>query len=38
MFENNIDSIKKAQAGDKNELENIIVKNSRFNMEYSKKI
>lgn len=38
MFENNIVSIKKAQEGDKYELEQLIKQNNRFNMEYSKKI
>ncbi len=38
MFENSIEAIKKAQSGDKYELERIIKDNNRFNMEYSKKI
>lgn len=38
MYENNIDTIKKAQEGDKEELEKLIKENNRFNMEYSKEI
>lgn len=38
MYENNIKAIKKAQEGDKEELEKIINDNNRTNMEYSKKI
>ena len=38
MFENSIEAIKKAQSGDKYELERIRKDNNRFNMEYSKKI
>ena len=35
MYENNIDTIKKAQEGDKEELEKLIRDNNRINMEYS---
>lgn len=38
MYENDMKSIQKAQAGDKIELEKLIKYNNRFNMEYSKKI
>ena len=35
MHENTIESIKKAQEGDKEELEKLIRDNNRINMEYS---
>lgn len=35
MYENDIDTIKKAQEGDKEELEKLINNNNRINMEYS---
>lgn len=38
MYENDIKAIKKAQEGDKEELEKLINDNNRTNMEYSKKI
>ena len=38
MYENTIESIKKAQEGDKEELDRLIRDNNRTNMEYSKKI
>lgn len=38
MYENSIESIKKAQQGDNNELEQLILQNNRTYMEYSKKI
>lgn len=38
MYENDIESIKKAQNGDKIELEKLIKYNNRTNMEHSKKI
>ena len=38
MYENDIKAIKKAQEGDKEELEKLINDNNRINMEYSKKI
>ena len=38
MYENNVDTIKRAQEGDKKELEKLIQDNNRINMEYSKKI
>lgn len=38
MYENTIESIKKAQEGDKDELSKIIENNSRAYLEYSKKI
>ena len=38
MYENDIDAIKKAQEGDKKELEKLIKNNNRTNMEYSEKI
>lgn len=38
MYENDINAIKKAQEGDKEELEKLIKDNNRINMEYSKKI
>ncbi len=38
MYENDIDAIKKAQKGDKEELEKLITENNRTNMEYSKEI
>ncbi len=38
MYEDYIQSIKKAQEGDKFELEKLIKENNRTNMEYCKKI
>ena len=38
MYEDYIQSIKKAQEGDKFELEKLIRENNRINMEYCKKI
>ena len=38
MFENDISSIKRAQEGDKFEMERLIKQNNRTYMEYSKKI
>ena len=38
MFENSITAIKKAQSGDKYEMERMIRDNNRTYMEYSKKI
>lgn len=38
MYENSIESIKKAQEGDKDELEKLIQENNRTYLEYSKKI
>ena len=38
MYEDYIQSIKKAQEGDKFELEKLIKENNRTNMEYSKEI
>ena len=38
MFENSIEVIKRAQSGDKYELERMIKENNRTNMEYCKKI
>lgn len=38
MFENDMVSIKKAQEGDKLELENLIKQNNRLDLEYCKKI
>ena len=38
MYENDIEAIKKAQEGDKEELEKLIKDNNRINMEYSEKI
>lgn len=38
MYENSLDSIKKAQEGDKNELDKLIRENNRTYMEYCKKI
>ena len=38
MYENDIEAIKKAQEGDKIELEKLIKNNNRINMEYCKKI
>ena len=38
MYENDLELIKKAQAGDKSELENLIKDNNRINMEHCKKI
>ena len=38
MYENSLDSIKKAQNGDKQELWNLMRENNRTNMEYSEKI
>ena len=35
MYENDIKAIKKAQEGDKEELEKLITDNNRINMEYS---
>jgi len=35
MYENDINAIKKAQEGDKEELEKLIRDNNRINMEYS---
>jgi hypothetical protein len=35
MFDNNIDSIKKAQEGDKEELWKLMRENNRFNLEHS---
>lgn len=35
MYENDIKAIKKAQEGDKEELEKLIRDNNRINMEYS---
>ena len=35
MYENDILSIKKAQQGDKLELEKLVEDNTRINMEYS---
>ena len=35
MYENDINAIKKAQEGDKEELEKLITDNNRINMEYS---
>lgn len=38
MYENDIKAIKRAQKGDKEELEKLITDNNRINMEHSKKI
>lgn len=38
MYEDYIQSIKKAQEGDKFELEKLIRENNRINMEYCKKV
>lgn len=38
MYENDLEAIKKAQAGDKLELEKLIKDNNRINMEHCKKI
>lgn len=38
MYENSLDSIKKAQEGDKNELDKLIRENNRTYMEHCKKI
>jgi len=38
MYKNDKQSIIKAQSGDKEELEELIKNNNRFNMEYCKKI
>ena len=38
MYENDIKAIKRAQEGDKEELEKLINNNNRTNMEHSKKI
>lgn len=38
MYENSIESIKKAKSGDVFELERLIKDNNRFNLEYCKKI
>ena len=38
MFENSIKEIKKAQSGDKYEMERMIRDNNRTYLEYSKKI
>ncbi len=38
MYENSLESIKKAQAGDKEELGKLVDSNSRTYMEHSKKI
>ena len=38
MFENSLESIKKAQDGDKEELEKLVKNNNRTYMEYCKKI
>ncbi len=38
MFENSVEAIKKAQSGDKYELERMIRDNNRVNMEYCQKI
>ena len=38
MYENSIDSIKKAQNGDKEELWNLMRENNRINMEHCKKV
>ena len=35
MYENDIKAIKRAQKGDKEELEKLIKDNNRINMEYS---
>lgn len=38
MYENSLESIKKAQLGDRQELDKLIRDNNRFNLEYCKKI
>lgn len=38
MYENSLDSIKKAQEGDKEELWKLMRENNRFDLEHSKKI
>lgn len=38
MYENDLEAIKKAQAGDKLELEKLIKDNNRLNMEHCKEI
>ena len=38
MYDNSLDSIKKAQEGDKEELWKLMRENNRTNLEYSKKI
>lgn len=38
MYENNLEAIKRAQAGDKLELEKLIKDNNRINMEYCEEI
>lgn len=38
MFENSIEAIKKAQSGDKYEMERMIRDNNRINLEYCQKI
>lgn len=38
MYENDLEAIKKAQKGDKIELENLIKNNNRINLEYCKEI
>ena len=38
MYKNDTQSIIKAQSGDKEELEELIKKNNRLNLEYCKKI
>lgn len=38
MYENDMQSIKRAQNGDKFELEKLIRENNRTNLEYCKKI
>ena len=38
MFENSIEAIKKAQSGDKYEMERMTRDNNRINLEYCQKI
>ena len=38
MYENDIETIKKAQEGDTTELEKLVQDNNLVNMEYSKKV
>ena len=38
MFENSIEAIKKAQSGDKYEMEKMIRDNNRINLEHCQKI
>ena len=38
MYDNSLDSIKKAQNGDKEELWKLMRENNRINLEHSKKI